>query len=266
MADSGWPQTIDKGAMETENSSIDTRAKGTPREVLWHWIWVVTFAIAFAWVEGSVVVYLREIYFDGSFHFPIFTEWEGGKFVMDKLTPIELGREIAAILMVVAVGCAAGKNSLQKFCFFMIAFGIWDIFFYLWLWVMVRWPESLMTWDILFFIPLPWVGPVITPVLIALAMAAAGSLIIYYDEKGCVIHWRWYDWAVELSCGLLMIMAFCWDWKNIMRIPDGVVRSGIPNPFAWWLYVPAYLFSVIYCAVRLKQMVSPNRHHLPAGD
>lgn len=252
--------------METENSSLNTKPKDTPREEMWHWIWVVTFAIAFAWVEGSVVVYLREIYFDGSFHFPIFTEWEGGKFVVDKLTWIELGREIATILMLVAVGCAAGKNALQKFCFFMIAFGIWDVFFYIWLWVMVRWPESLMTWDILFFIPLPWVGPVITPILIALAMAAAGSLIIYYEKKGCVIHWCWYDWAIELSCGLLMIIAFCWDWKNIMRIPDGVLRDGIPNPFAWWLYVPAYLFSVIYFAVRLKQMVSANRHHLPPGD
>jgi len=265
LADPGWAQNIDNKAMETENPGPKSKLKKPQGEALWHWIWVVTFAIAFAWVEGSVVVYLREIYFDGSFHFPIFMEWEGGKFVMDELALIELGREIATLLMLVAVGCAAGKNPLQKFSFFMIAFGIWDIFFYLWLWVMVRWPESLMTWDILFFIPLPWVGPVIMPVLIALAMAAAGSLIIYYDEKGCVLRWRWYDWAIELGCGLLMIIAFCWDWKNIMRIPDGVLRNGIPNPFAWWLYVPAYLLSVIYFALRLKQMVSTNRDHPPAG-
>ena len=250
--------------METENRSLKTKLEKPPREAFWRWIYVVIFAVAFAWVEGSVVVYLREIYFEGSFYFPVITEWKDGKLVVDKLTPIELGREIATLLMLVAVGCVAGKNALQKFCFFMISFGIWDIFYYIWLWVMVRWPESLMTWDILFFIPLPWVGPVITPVLIALSMAAAGSLIIYYGEKRCVIHWRWYDLVIELGCGLLIIIAFCWDWKNIMRVPGDVLRNGIPNPFAWWLFLPAYLFSVVYLAVRLKQIVSANRHHLPA--
>lgn len=244
-----------------EKGSLKANLEKPSREAFWRWIYVVIFAVAFAWVEGSVVVYLREIYFEGSFDFPIFTEWKGGKLVVDKLTRVELGREIATILMLVAVGCAAGKNALQKFCVFMISFGIWDIFYYIWLWVMVRWPESLMTWDILFFIPLPWVGPVITPVLIALTMAAAGSLIIYYGEKGCVTHLRWYDLVIELGCGLLIIIAFCWDWKNIMRVPGDVLRNGIPNPFAWWLFLPAYLFSVVYLAVRLKQIVSANRHH-----
>jgi len=57
-----------------------------------------------------------------------------------------------------------------------------------------------------------------------------------------------------------MIVAFCWDWKNIIRLPDGVSRDGIPNPFAWWLYVPAYLFSVVYFAVRFKQIVIAEKH------
>ena len=173
------------------------------------WVWVVVFAIAFAWVESAVVVYLREIYFDGGFGFPLVIKWEDGKRIIDSLVRIEFGREIATIIMLVAVGWIAGKNGFQRFCFFLIAFGIWDIFYYIWLYVMVSWPESLMTWDILFYVPLPWVGPVITPVLIAIAMVVAGSLIIYYDEKGYEIRWRWYDAAVELSCALIMIVAFC---------------------------------------------------------
>ena len=102
-------------------------------------------------------------------------------------------------------------------------------------------------------------GPVITPVLVALAMTAAGSLIVYYQEKGVPITWRWFDFAIEIACGLLIIVAFCWDWKNIMRIPGIPGNNGMPNPFAWWLYLPAYLFSVVYFAVRLKQIVSENR-------
>ena len=82
--------------------------------------------------------------------------------------------------------------------------------------------------------------------------------MFFYDDGGYLIKWRWYDLGLELFCGLLMITAFCWDWKNIMRIPGGTLRTGIPNPFAWWLYVPAYLFSVIYFALRLKQLLSVN--------
>ncbi len=220
------------------------------------WIWAVIFSVAFAWVESAVVVYLRKIYFDGVFKFPLVIVWEEGKHIIDPLIQIEFGREIATIIMLVAIGYVTGKSKLQRFCFFMIAFGIWDIFYYLWLYVMVGWPGSLLTWDLLFYVPLPWVGPVITPVLIAVAMVGAGSLIIYYDEKGYVMRWRLYDMAIEFGCGLLIIVAFCWDWKNILQVPGDITRSGIPNPFAWWLYLPAYLFSVTYFAIWLKKILS----------
>jgi len=223
-------------------------------------IWVAIFAVAFAWVESAVVVYLRKIYFDGVFSFPLVVVWEEGKHVIDPLIKIEFGREIATLIMLLAVGWVAGRNKFQRFCFFMIAFGIWDIFYYIWLYVMVGWPESLMTWDLLFYVPLPWVGPVITPVLIAAAMIVAGLLIIYYQERGYEIRWRWYDMAVEIACGLLIIVAFCWDWKNILQIPGNIERTGLPNPFAWWLYVPAFLFSLVYFGLRLKAILSAETH------
>ena len=223
-------------------------------------IWVAIFAVAFAWVESAVVVYLRKIYFDGVFSFPLVVVWEEGKHVIDPLIKIEFGREIATLIMLLAVGWVAGRNKFQRFCFFMIAFGIWDVFYYIWLYVMVGWPKSLMTWDLLFYVPLPWVGPVITPVLIAAAMIVAGLLIIYYQERGYEIRWRWYDMAVEIACGLLIIVAFCWDWKNILQVPGDTIRTGIPNPFAWWLYVPAFLFSLVYFGLRLKAILSFETH------
>lgn len=229
------------------------------RKALRRWIWVLVFGVAFAWVESAVVVYLREIYFGGGFSFPIAAGWQDGRFVTDRLMNIEFVREIATILMLVAVGCVAGKNSLQKFCLFMIGFGIWDIFYYIWLRVMVGWPESLMTWDLLFFVPLPWVGPVITPVLVAFAMTAAGSLLFFCDEKGVTFHFRWLDWVIELGCGLVMIVAFCWDWKNILRLPGDEPLTGIPNPFAWWLYIPAYTLSVLYFAARFRKHVHAGK-------
>ena len=133
------------------------------------------------------------------------------------------------------------------------------IFYYIWLYAMIGWPGSIMTWDILFLLPLPWVGPVITPVLIALAMIVAGTLINFYDEKGIQFRFRWYDWLIVLGCGLLMIVAFCWDWKNIIQLPNGSGYTGIPNPFLWGLFLPAYMLSVIYFGVRLKQSISRQK-------
>ena len=233
---------------------IDT-AKNSSDTAFRRWIYVIIFAIAFAWVESSVVVYLQKIYYDGAFAFPVVVILENGKYVIDYLMRIELGREIATIIMLIAIGCVAGKSKLQKLSFFMIAFGIWDIFYYVWLKVMINWPENLMTWDLLFLIPLPWVGPVITPIFIALMLIVAGSLIIYIEEQGFEIQFCWYDWVIELGCAALLIVAFCWDWKNIIQYPDGILRSGIPNPFAWWLYLPAYIFAVLYFILRFSRII-----------
>ena len=218
------------------------------------WIWVVSFAIAFAWVESSVVVYLREIYYEGSFSFPIMIEWEKGAVVIDKLMRIEFGREIATIIMLISVGWAAGRNAVERFCLFIIGFGIWDIFYYVWLRAMVGWPESLMTWDLLFFLPLPWVGPVMAPVLIAMTMVIIGSLMMLYNNLGKLNQFRWYDWIIEFFCALLIVVSFCWDWKNIVRWPDGSLHNGLPNPFAWWLFLPPYVFSVMYFLFRFKKV------------
>lgn len=242
-----------------KNSINKTAAGILSTRAVQDWLWVVIFAMAFAWVESAVVVYLRKIYFSGGFSFPLAVEWEGGRHVVDPLIRIEFGREIATIVMLVGIGWVAGRNRFQKFCYFMLAFGTWDIFYYVWLYVMIGWPESLMTWDLLFYVPLPWVGPVITPVLIAVTMVAAGSLIIYFDEKGYDVRWRWRDMAVELGCALVMIVAFCWDWKNILQVPGPVAHTGIPNPFAWWLYLPAYGFAVVYFAIRLKKSVAAGK-------
>jgi hypothetical protein len=224
------------------------------RTAIHTWLTVIIFAIAFAWVESAIVVYLREIFFDGNFGFPLVVEWEAGRRIVNPLIRIEFFREIATLVMLVTVGILAGKNRMQKFCYFLIAFGVWDIFYYIGLYVMVDWPPGPMTWDLLFYVPLPWVGPVITPVLIAIAMIVSGSLLIYLDENEFIIKWCWYDLVIEFFLALLMIVAFCWDWKNVIQLPGDIRRTGIPNPFAWWLYLPAYVLACVYFGVRLKQV------------
>ena len=70
------------------------------------------------------------------------------------------------------------------------------------------------------------------------------------------IRLKWYDLAVEFGWGLLMIAAFCWDWKNIIQIPGDIKPAGIPNPFARWLFLPAYLCSTVYFVLMMRRIIS----------
>jgi hypothetical protein len=132
---------------------------------------LLLFGISFGYLEAAVVVYLRAIYD------PIRERVHPGRPAGDlfplispeqlhaagpentKRLGIEIGREAATIIMLAAVGLAAGRNFNQRMAAFSIAFGLWDISFYAFLKLMLGWPQSLFTWDILFLIPLPWVGP-----------------------------------------------------------------------------------------------------------
>jgi hypothetical protein len=180
------------------------------------------------------VEYLRAIYYpleNGGFRFPVIT-LDGLKAMGDehvRRLAIEFGREIATLLMLGAVGVAAARNRREAWAHFMIAFGVWDIFYYVWLKAFIGWPENLMTWDLLFLVPVPWVSPVLAPVLISISMIAAGTIVLHCEAIGQPLRTRWVDWLMISSGGVIVIVAFCWDYRNIM---DG----GLPNPFPWLIF------------------------------
>jgi hypothetical protein len=144
-------------------------------------LWISLFAIAMGFLETSVVVYLRELYYPEGFTFPLVI-------IPNKIAVVEFWREIATIIMLVGAGIIAGKTRLTRFAYFIIAFAIWDIFYYVFLYVLLQWPESLFTWDILFLVPVPWTGPVIAPCLVSLGMILFGLIIIYFTERQIKIH------------------------------------------------------------------------------
>src|SRR5262249_11432284 len=114
-------------------------------------VWLVLYAVAMAYVEAAVVVYLRGIYYPQGFSFPIVI-------IPDSMAAIEVGREAATLIMLAGVSALAGADRWERFLFFSVAFGCWDIGYYLWLRLFIGWPLSLLTWDILFLIPVPWIG------------------------------------------------------------------------------------------------------------
>jgi hypothetical protein len=195
---------------------------------------VVVWAIAFAYVEAAVVVYLRALYYpldSGGFRFPILTFaqlQEMGTEHVRRLA-IELGRELSTLVMLAAVGLTAGKNRREAWAHFMVAFGVWDLFYYMWLKVFLGWPESLMTWDLLFLIPVPWVGPVVAPMIVSVALIISGVLVLYRELAGQPLRAGWLDWSIISAGGVVVILAFCWDYANIMN-------GGSPSPFHWSLF------------------------------
>lgn len=135
------------------------------------------FAIAMAYAEAAVVVYLRELYYPQGFSFPL-------GILPPSIYATEVGREAATIVMLLSVAVVAGRNRSQRVAAFLITFGLWDIVYYLWLRFLIDWPPSLMTWDILFLIPVIWAGPVLAPVLCSLTMLVMAACILRDDARG----------------------------------------------------------------------------------
>lgn len=131
------------------------------------------YAIAMALVEAAVVIYLRELYYPGGFviksaaDLAVMPAW---------ILNIELWREAATIVMLSAVGYLAFQRIKDKFWSFVLAFSIWDIFYYLFLYVFLKWPSSFFTLDVYFLIPFTWVGPVWFP----LALFSLLSIVSFW--------------------------------------------------------------------------------------
>ncbi len=139
-------------------------------------------------------------------------------------------REAATLVMLVGVGVSAGRTFLQRFSAFLVAFGVWDLGYYVSLKALLGWPASVWTWDILFLIPVPWSAPVLAPAVVAATMVAAGSAVIVREASGRPFQISPSDWAAIVLGGFLLTASFSWDWRNI-------ATGGMPNPFSWPLFL-----------------------------
>ncbi|MFY9151610.1 MAG: hypothetical protein WAO52_06340 [Prolixibacteraceae bacterium] len=174
-----------------------------------NFIWIGVFGIAMGALEAIVVVYLRQIYYPTGFEFPL-------KFIDPKMVMVEWLREIATILMLVAVGIITGKNRLEKFSYFLYAFAIWDIFYYLWLFILLGWPSSLFTWDILFLIPVTWIGPVLAPVICSFTMILLSVVFIFNKSAKSELKLKSVEWGLLFSGVILILYTFMSDFLGII--------------------------------------------------
>lgn len=207
-------------------------------------LWVTVFAIAMAFMESAVVVYLREIYYPEGFEFPLSP-------IDMHIAVTELLREAATIIMLIMIGVFAGKNFITGFAYFIYAFAIWDIYYYIFLKLILGWPERLLTWDILFLIPVTWVGPVIAPIILSLTMILLAISIIYFNriEKRTLNRFEWYFLIVG---SVILVFGFCLDYtvflmekyqfQDIFQLSgdaefQAYLASYIPGEFNWTVFI-----------------------------
>lgn len=199
------------------------------------------FAVAMGLLECAVVVYLRELSFPNGFSFPL-------KPIGHNLAAVELWREVATIFMLVAVGWMAGHNKNTRFAWFIYAFAIWDIFYYVFLKVFLDWPSSLATWDVLFLLPVIWVGPVWAPVLLSFLMIVFAVIINRINQFTNRPIGRT-NWALLISGSVVCIVSFCIDFIQFSRhkLPDFTWTDllSIEKSFSH-VYVPTYFPITIF--------------------
>jgi hypothetical protein len=126
---------------------------------------------------------------------------------------VEAFREAATIVMLLAVGVLAGGDIWERFLWFSCAFGIWDIFYYFWLRVLIGWPVSVLSWDILFLIPVPWTAPVLAPVIISLGLVLGSLWLLRLKGKGAVLRFAPSLWALAICGGAIVLLSFMLDYR-----------------------------------------------------
>jgi len=200
------------------------------RETSGRWLIVVIFAIAMAWVESAVVYYLRT-------HIDRIVPYQPDPLpIIGGLGPVELMRELATLIMLFTVGWLAGTTWRARIGYMAIAFGVWDIFYYVFLKLMCGWPKSLTDWDILFLVPLPWWGPVWAPVSIAVLMILWGTLASQFERPGLGALSNWRVWILNFTGMALALYVFMADALRVSGGGVDALRKLLPVSFNWPLF------------------------------
>ena len=124
---------------------------------------LAVFGLAMAHFEGVVVVHLRKAIG--------MLDSDGNKESVENIPPrylkIEISREAATIIMLIMIALVTGTTWTERIIYFLWTFAFWDLFYYLSLYILIKWPPGLTTTDVLFLIPVPWIAPVWFPVTVS---------------------------------------------------------------------------------------------------
>jgi hypothetical protein len=200
------------------------------------WALVMAFAIAMARVEAASVFYIRALV-------DRIEPYQANPLPLQAaLGSVELWREAATLVMIATLGMLAGRTWRQRAGYAALAFGAWDVFYYVFLRLISGWPRTLLDWDILFLLPLPWWGPVLAPVSIAVVMILWGTLTTQGADAASGSRWPWAFGSVGIVLALTVFMIDAW-WA----LPNGrnAVLQVLPKTFNWPLFSVALLLMAL---------------------
>jgi hypothetical protein len=216
--------------------------RGQTRRMLKRLLIAVVFSMAFGYIESAVVVDLRAIFHPSGFTFPLAvfgTSPEGNRLVLT-----EVAREAATLVLIFTAAWLFGSVRQERIAYFLIIFAVWDVFYYVWLKVLLNWPATLMDWDILFLIPMVWASPILYPVLVSLAMFTFAVAILHrcaHDRPLTVTRVNWLGWSASL---LIIVVSFCLGGTRI-------TEPNYAEYFHWPLFGVGYGLGVAICAKSL---------------
>ncbi len=226
---------------------------------------VTAYAIAMGFLEAAVVIYLRALFYPNGFNFPL----KG--FIEPYILGVEWVREIATIIMLITIGMLAGRKFYEKFAYFIYSFAIWDIFYYVFLKMYLNWPSSLLTWDLLFMVPWPWIGPVLAPLLCTILMIITTFIIINFEDKGVKVKVKLTELFLVIIGMIIVLFTWMYDY-GMLIFSNGfakyfftlntnprfieVVNNYIPIYFNWPLFLLGLFISslgVLLFYIRTKK-------------
>ncbi|MCB0782286.1 MAG: hypothetical protein KDC03_22590 [Flavobacteriales bacterium] len=192
-------------------------------------------------LESAVVVYLRALYYPDGFAFPLVP-------IDRTLVVTELGREVATMVMLLVPAALVTRHRLERFAWFSLLFGVWDLFYYIWLKVLLDWPESLHTWDLLFLWPIPSWGPVLAPCIVSVGLIALGIALLAFRSRWPEAKVAGSAWLLLSLAAVLQLLAFLeGPWSVLLGsgapisswLMEGVVliQHAVPVAFAWSLFL-----------------------------
>jgi hypothetical protein len=202
--------------------------------------WVAAYAVAMAVVEAAVVVYLRALAPAAGPLAALQTA------LPQRILAIEVVREAATLVMLLAVAFLAGRSGWQRFLYFALAFGVWDLFYYIGLRVFIGWPPSLLTWDVLFLIPVPWIAPVLAPMVVSVGLIAGALWLLARQALDGQSGLPWTSWAIALAGAALILLSFTLDSRDVLL-------HGDPPDFRWGLFAGGVGLGVIGLVVGVRK-------------
>ena len=208
---------------------------------------LMVLAVALGHVEACVVAYLRqaaapvrELHFPEAVREPLpllsrAQLAQAGREV-ESLLGFEVAREVTVLLVLFAAAYGFRRRPGELAGFFLLGFAVWDIFYYVFLKLMLNWPASLGTWDILYLIPVPWLAPVWAPLLVSGTLLVA-SLFMLTRRPSAAAARGGLAPGVVIFVGVGGILS-----SFLLRWPEAM--EAVPARFDWPLFLAGWLVGV----------------------